>query len=80
VLAVARPGDILVFDRGLLSYANLCLLRQAGVHIVARLARTLSARRGTPRTRGTRPCFFEWARATCGCGGTSRRDARAAAR
>lgn len=52
--AIARPGDIVVFDRGFVSYANLCLLRAAGMHVVARLARKLSARRGTHRTREAR--------------------------
>ena len=51
LLAVARAGDVVVFDRGFVSYANLCLLRAAGVHVVARLAKGLLARRRTRRTR-----------------------------
>jgi hypothetical protein len=51
VLAVARAGDVVAFDRGFVSYANLCLLRAAGVRVVARLAAGLLARRGTRRTR-----------------------------
>ena len=31
VLAATRRGDVIVFDRGFVSYANLCLLREAGV-------------------------------------------------
>lgn len=48
---VAGPGDVVVFDRGFVSYANLCRLTAAGVHVVARLAKGLHARRGTGRTR-----------------------------
>jgi hypothetical protein len=48
---VVRPGDVVVFDRGFVSYANLCLLAARGVHVVARLAKGLRARRGTGRTR-----------------------------
>jgi len=63
---VARPGDVIVFDRGFVSYANLCLLREAGVHVVARLARGLSARRGTRRTRarrlGKQDALLRWAK------------------
>jgi len=51
---VVRPGDVVVFDRGFVSYANLCLLAAAGVHVVARLAKGLHARRGTGRTRVAR--------------------------
>jgi hypothetical protein len=54
VLGVLRPGDVAVFDRGFVGYANLCLLRAAGVHVVARLAAGLLARRGTRRTRVAR--------------------------
>ena len=32
-----HPGDILVADRGLCSYAHLALLMQAGVHAVFRM-------------------------------------------
>lgn len=48
---VIRPGDIVVFDRGFVAYANLCLLAERGVQVVARLAKGLLARRGTARTR-----------------------------
>lgn len=54
VLSVARRGDVVVFDRGFVSYANLCLLRDRGVKVVARLAKGLLARRGTRRTRVAR--------------------------
>lgn len=54
VLPMLRPGDVLVFDRGFVSYANLCLLRRAGVHVIARLATGMRAKRGTKRTRLTR--------------------------
>jgi hypothetical protein len=54
VPGVLRPGDVAVFDRGFVSYANLCLLRERGVHAVARLAAGLRARRGSRRTRVAR--------------------------
>lgn len=44
-------GDVVIFDRGFVSYANLCLLAGRGVHVVARLGRNLHARRGSRRTR-----------------------------
>jgi hypothetical protein len=49
-----RAGDVVIVDRGFVSYANLCLLAERGVHVVARLAKNLRARRGTRRTRRTR--------------------------
>jgi len=49
-----RRGDVLVFDRGFVSYANIALLIERGVHVVARLARNLHARRGSRRTRAAR--------------------------
>jgi len=48
---VTRPGDLVVLDRGFVSYANLCLLRDAGVHVVARLGERLLPRRGSQRRR-----------------------------
>jgi Transposase DDE domain len=44
-----RPGDVVIFDRAFVSYANLCLLVARGVHVVARLAKNLHARRGSRR-------------------------------
>ena len=44
ILEVCRPGDTLIFDRGFVSFANLCLLGSRGVHFVARLPRNLQAR------------------------------------
>lgn len=49
-----RGGDVVIVDRGFVSYANLCLLAARGVHVVARLARNLRARRGSRRTRVAR--------------------------
>jgi len=64
VLEKLRPGDVVVFDRGFVSYANLCLLRERGVHVVARLAKGLHARRGSRRTRvkrlGKRDALVRW--------------------
>ena len=63
---VVRPGDVVVFDRGFVAYANLCLLVARGVHVVARLAKGLHARRGTGRTRvarlGTGDTLVRWAK------------------
>ncbi len=50
----ARAGDVVIFDRGLVSYANLCLLQERGLHVVARLAKGLTARRGSRRRRRAR--------------------------
>jgi len=49
----ARAGDVIVLDRGFVSYANLCLLQERGLHVVARLPKGLTARRGSRRTRRT---------------------------
>jgi hypothetical protein len=54
LLPLLRPGDIVIFDRGFVSYANLCLLQHHGVQGIARLAKTLRARSGTRRTREKR--------------------------
>lgn len=63
---VARAGDVVVFDRGFVAYANLCLLAAAGVRVVARLAKGLLARRGTGRTRvahlGRGDLLVRWAK------------------
>jgi hypothetical protein len=46
------PGDTLIFDRGFVSFANFCLLRSHGVHVVARLSSNLKAgERGRTRAR-----------------------------
>lgn len=79
VLSALRPGDVAVFDRGFVSYANLCLLRARGVHVVARLARGLVAKRQTRRTRvkrlGKRDATVCWQKpATRPPGGPSRAD------
>lgn len=67
-----RAGDVVVFDRGLVSYANLCLLAQRGVQVVARLAKNLHARRGTRRTRRARlgrgEALVRWDKPTRGRG------------
>lgn len=64
VLGVLRTGDVVVFDRGFVSYANLCQIRAAGVHVIARLPTGLRARRGTRRTRvarlGKRDQLVRW--------------------
>jgi hypothetical protein len=54
LLPLLRPGDIVIFDRGFVSYANLCLLQHHGVEVIARLAKNLQARSGTRRTRQKR--------------------------
>jgi hypothetical protein len=51
VLDALRPGDVVAFDRGFVSYANLCLLRASGAHVVARLAKSSRARRSSTYTR-----------------------------
>jgi hypothetical protein len=54
-----RPGDVLVADRGLCSYAHLALLVQAGVHAVLRVG----ARQIVDCTPG-RPCVTPSVRRT----------------
>jgi hypothetical protein len=49
-----RRGDIVIFDRAFVSYANLALLAERGVQVVARLAKNLHARRDSRRTRTAR--------------------------
>lgn len=49
-----RSGDIVIFDRGFVSYENLCLLTAHGVDVVARLAKGLIAKRTSRRRRTTR--------------------------
>ena len=49
-----RKGDVVIFDRGLVSYSNLALLIERGVEVVARLAKNLHARRGSRRIRTAR--------------------------
>lgn len=44
VLELLRPGDTLVMDRGFVSFANFHLLRERGIHFVARLPATLQAK------------------------------------
>jgi hypothetical protein len=67
-----RQGDVLIFDRGFVSYANLCLLAERGVHVVARLAKGLHARRGSRRTRTARlgkgDAHVRWRKPTRGRG------------
>ena len=59
-----RGGDVVIFDRAFVSYTNLCLLIERGVHVVARLAKNLHARRGTRRVRrarlGKRDMLVRW--------------------
>jgi hypothetical protein len=61
-----RGGEVIVFDCGFVSYANLCLLLERGVQVVARLPSKLRARRGTRRTRlarlGRRDALVRWLR------------------
>lgn len=73
LLPLLHPGDVVIFDRGFVSYANFCLLQAHGVHVVARLPKTLLARKGTRRTRQKRlgrndalACWQKPARATTG--------------
>jgi hypothetical protein len=54
-----QPGDVLVADRGLCSYAHLALLVQAGVHAVLRIG----ARQIVDFTPG-RPCVTPGVRRT----------------
>lgn len=49
ILEVAKPGDILVCDRGFVSYANLVMLMQHNILFIARLASGMRARRKTNR-------------------------------
>jgi hypothetical protein len=68
VLGYLRRGDIVVLDRSFVSYANLCLLNERGVHVVARLASGLHARRDSRRTRqhrlGKRDALVRWQKPT----------------
>jgi hypothetical protein len=43
LLKDVHAGDTLIFDRGFVSFANFCLLRSHGVHVVARLSSNLKA-------------------------------------
>lgn len=45
LLPLLRSGDAVIFDRGFVSYANFCLLRQHGVQVISRLASNLLAKR-----------------------------------
>ena len=49
VLEAARPGDILIFDRGFVSFANLALLEKKQIAVIARLPKPLRARRKSNR-------------------------------
>lgn len=67
-----RRGDVVIVDRGFVSYANLCLLAERGIEVVARLAKNLRARRGTRRTRtahlGEGDALVRWRKPTRGRG------------
>jgi hypothetical protein len=54
LLPMLSSGDIVIFDRGFVSYANLCMLQARGVAGVARLPKTLRARPGSRRQRSRR--------------------------
>lgn len=54
LLPLLRSSDIVIFDRGFVSYANLCLLRAADVQVISRLPKTLLARQGTRRIKRVR--------------------------
>lgn len=49
---IVREGDTLVFDRGFVSYANVCRLQFVGIHFVARVPSNLKA--GQQGSRGRR--------------------------
>jgi hypothetical protein len=65
---VVRKGDIVVFDRGFVSYANLCVLAERGIQVIARLAKGSCAKRGSARTRvarlGEGDLLVRWAKPT----------------
>lgn len=73
VLPLLRPGDIVIFDRGFVSYANFCMLQSHGVQGIARLSKTMWARRGSRHIRqrrlGKNDALVQWRkpiRRTCG--------------
>jgi Transposase DDE domain len=65
---VVRKGDIVVFDRGFVSYANLCVLADRGIQVIARLAKGSCAKRASARTRvarlGDGDLLVRWAKPT----------------
>jgi hypothetical protein len=67
-----RKGDVIIFDRGFVSYSNLALLIERGVEVVARLAKNLHARRGSRRIRTARlgqgDALVRWHKPTRGRG------------
>ena len=68
LLAALRPGDLLLGDRGLISFAHLALMMQAGLHGCFRLPRCLTVHgRGKGRCRrlqklGKQDLLVSWGR------------------
>lgn len=60
LLPLLHRGDVVIFDRGFVSYANFCLLQQHGVHVISRLAANLAASRNGSRRRVVRLGKRDW--------------------